>query len=141
MGIVNRTKDLSEQKESLTVVATNPVTGQDLPIAIIERACVITDAKVSLLGISGAPNILLKALRFVAGTGGSSFAIGSTFTFSAFGTSGFASYSLPAVGSTLLNLQKGDLLLAVQAGGASAASTTTVIDVVVQNIQDTKTWY
>ena len=141
MGIINRTMDASEQKESLKVVATNPVNGQDIPVAIIERACTVTDAKVSLLGISGAPTVLLKALRFVAGTGGSSFVLGTTFAITAFGTSGYISYSLVSSGSTQLNLQKGDLLVAVQGGGTGAASTTTIVDVVVQNVQDIKTWY
>lgn len=141
MGIINRTMDSSEQKESLKVVATNPVNGQDIPVALIERACTVTDAKVSLLGISGAPTVLLKALRFVAGTGGSSFVLGTTFAVTAFGTSGYIGYSLVASGSSQLNLQKGDLLLAVQGGGTGAASTTTIVDVVVQNLQDIKTWY
>lgn len=141
MGIINRTMDLSEQKESLKVVATNVVNQQDVPIAIIERACTVTDAKVSLLGISGAPTILLKALRFVAGTGGSSFVLGTTFAVTAFGTSGMVGYSIFATGATQLNLQKGDLLLAQQGGGTGAASTTTIVDVVVQNIQDIKTWF
>ena len=101
MGIVNRTKDASEQKESLTMQASAVANGTDIPVAIIERACTITDMKATLLGISGAPNVLLKALRFVAGTGGSSFAIGSTFAVTAFGTSGYVSYSLQATGSSL----------------------------------------
>jgi len=141
MGIINRTNDISEQKESLKTVVANPVNGQDIPIALIERACTVTDAKVSLLGISGAPTMALKVLRFVAGTGGSSFFLGTTFAITAFGTSGYISYSLVASGSSQLNLQKGDLLLGVQGGGTGAASTTTIIDVVVQNIQDIKTWY
>lgn len=141
MGIVNRTKDTSEQKESLTAVALAVANGTDIPVAMIERAQVITDCKVTCLGISGAPTVLLKALRFVAGTGGSSFAIGSTFTYLAFGTSGIASYSLPATGSSLLQLQKGDMIVAVQGGGTGAATTATIIDLVVQNVQDIKTWY
>lgn len=141
MGIINRTKDASEQKESLTAVATLPVNGQDIPVAIIERPCVVTDAKVTLLGISGAPTVLLKALRFVAGTGGSTFNLGTTFAITAFGTSGFISYSLVAAGGTQLNLQKGDMLVAVQGGGTGAASTATIIDVIIQNVQDIKTWY
>jgi len=141
MGIINRTKDVSEQKESLLAYAANPVNNQDIPIAIIERACTVTDAKVSMLGLSGAPTVVLKACRFIAGTGGSSFALGTTFAISAFGTSGYMSYSLLTVGSSQLALQKGDLLVATQGGGTGAASTSTIIDVVVQNIQDIKTWY
>lgn len=141
MGIINRTNDVSEQKEAFVVEVTNPVNQQDILVKLVERACTITDAKVSLLGISGTPNVLLKVLRFAAGTGGSSFAVGTTFPVTAFGTSGALSVSLPATGSTLLNLQKGDALVVVAGGGASAASTALVLDIVVQNIQDIKTWF
>lgn len=141
MGIINRTMDGSEQKEMIECALDNPVNAQDNIVGIVSRSLTITDAKVSLLGISGAPNVWLKALRFIAGTGGSSFAIGSTFVVSAFGTSGYQSYSLPAAGSTLLNLQKGDMLVAVTGGGAGAACTSMMIELVVQNIADIKTWY
>jgi hypothetical protein len=51
------------------------------------------------------------------------------------------SYSLQAAGSSQLSLQKGDLLVATQGGGTGAASTSTIVEVVVQNIQDIRTWY
>ena len=139
MAIINRTMDASEQKESIKITASPWNTGAEV-IVPIERACTITDAKVIGLGISGTPNVLLKGLRFIAGTGGSSFAIGSTFAVTAFGTSGYLSYSLPASGSTLLSLQKGDALVATL-GGANAAFVAATLDIVVQNIQDVKTWY
>lgn len=141
MPIINRTQDVSEQKEIFTVTAENVVNQQDIPVGIVERQVTMTDAKVTLLGISGTPNVMLKVLRFIAGTGGSSFIIGSTFAVTAFGTSGYLSYSLPATGSTLLNLQKGDLLVAVAGGGVGAAATALTLDIVVQNLQDIKTWY
>jgi len=141
MGIINRTNDASEQKDLLTAAQPNVVNQQEIPICIVPRACTVTDAKASLVGISGAPTILLKALRFVAGTGGSTFNLGTTFAITAFGTSGMVGYSLVAAGSSQLSLQKGDLLLAVQGGGTGAASTATIVEVVVQNIQDIKTWY
>lgn len=141
MGIVNRTMDASEQKESIKISVISPVNGSEVLLPPFERAVTISDAKVSLLGISGAPTMFLRGLRFIAGTGGSSFAIGSSFAVTAFGTSGYLSYSLPATGSTLLNLQKGDCVAVVFGGGAGAACTTATLDLVVQNIQDIKTWY
>lgn len=141
MGIINRTNDVSEQKESIKLTALNPVNGSEFILPPLERAVTITDCKASLLGISGAPTMHLRALRFIAGTGGSSFAIGTSFAVTAFGTSGFVSYSLPATGSTLLNLQKGDCVVVIAGGGTGAAATTLTVDLVVQNIQDIKTWY
>lgn len=141
MGIINRTNDVSEQKESIKITAALPVNGSEYISAPLERAVTITDCKTSLLGISGAPTVFLRGLRFIAGTGGSSFAIGSSFAVTAFGTSGYLSYSLPATGSTLLNLQKGDCVVVVMGGGTGAAATSVTVDLVVQNIQDIKTWY
>ena len=140
MPIINRSLDASEQKESLKLALSPAVNGQEVYVPI-ERACTITDAKVSLIGISGSPNVKLTGLRFIAGTGGSSFAIGPTFAVTAFGTSGYLSYSLPATGASQLQLQKGDVVVLTQAGGTGAAAVSTVLDLVVQNIQDVKTWY
>lgn len=141
MGIVNRTMDASEQKEAIKVSVIAPTNGQEVLLPPFERNVTITDAKVSLLGISGAPTVFLRGLRFIAGTGGSSFAIGSSFAVTAFGTSGYLSYSLPASGSTLLNLQKGDAISVLFGGGTGAACTTATVELVVQNVADIKTWY
>lgn len=139
MGIINRTLDSSEQKESIVLTNSNLPTGDQM-VALVPRACTITDVKMSALGISGAPNYRLTGVRFTAGTGGATFAIGSTLAVTAYGTSGYLSYSLPATGSSLLQLQKGDLLV-VDSGGSNAAADAVIVEVVVQNIQDIKTWY
>ena len=141
MGIINRTMDASEQKEAIKISVLAPVNGSEVLIPPFERNVTISDAKVSLLGISGAPTVHLRGLRFIAGTGGSSFAIGSSFAVTAFGTSGYLSYSLPASGSTLLNLQKGDCISVIFGGGTGAACTTATLELVVQNVADIKTWY
>lgn len=141
MGIINRTMDASEQKEAIKISVLAPVNASEVLLPPFERAVTISDAKVSLLGISGAPTVHLRGLRFVAGTGGSSFAIGSSFAVTAFGTSGYLSYSLPAAGSTQLNLQKGDCISLIFGGGTGAACTTATLELVVQNLQDVKTWY
>lgn len=140
MAIINRTNDISEQKELVTITAGAVATGAELATKVIERAQVITDCKVGGLGLSGTPHVVLNVSRFVAGTGGSTFSVGSTFAVPAFGASGYGSYSLPAAGSTLLNLQKGDVV-SVKVGGSNAAFNGLAVDIVVQNIQDIKTWY
>jgi hypothetical protein len=141
MGIINRTLDGSEQKEAIKITVLSPVNAQEVLLPPVERAMTITAAKASLLGISGAPTMFLRGLRFIAGTGGSSFAIGTSQAITAYGTSGALAYSLPASGSTLLNLQAGDCLALVFGGGTGAACTTATVELVVQNIQDIKTWY
>lgn len=141
MSIVNRSMDASEQKEPIRCHVFNPVNGTEVILPPVERAVTITDCKASLLGISGAPTVHLRGLRFIAGTGGSSFAIGTSFAVTAYGTSGYVSYSLPATGSSQLSLQKGDALVVIFGGGTGAACTTACVEVVVQNLQDIKTWY
>lgn len=141
MSNINRNMDPSEQKEAFVASYPNVVNTQDMVVKIVERPCTVTDAKVSLLGISGSPTVLLKVLRFVAGTGGSSFLLGTTFAPLAFGSSGMFGYSIHASGSSQLSLQKGDMIVAVQGGGTGAATTATIVEVVVQNTQDIKSWY
>ncbi len=141
MAIINRTLDSSEQKEAWPFAANAVASGTDIVVKVVERACTITDCKVTSLGFSGAPVLQLKALRFVAGTGGSSFLIGASFVLSAQGTSGMQSYSLPATGSSQLLLQKGDVVIAWSQGGAATACTALAGEIVVQNMQDIKTWY
>src|SRR4051812_12065933 len=115
MPNINRTDDISQQKESLKLGNGAIGTGAELQLPV-ERGCLLTDVKVSALGLSGTPVLSLRALRFVPGTGGSSFAIGTSFAPSAFGTSGVFGFSMPATGSTTLNLQKGDVLVASVSG-------------------------
>lgn len=141
MPIINENKDLSEQKESLQSSQVNPVNGTIWQSYIVHNAMIITDCKVAMNGVSGSPSVMLGVYRFNAGSGAMSFVIGSSFAVTAYSTSGWNSYSLPAVGSTTLSLQKGDVLTVTQGGGTSAASTLTTIEVVAQNIQDIVSWY
>lgn len=141
MPIINRTLDGSEQKDAVVVVSAAPVNAQEIPLMIVPRAMTLSDVKASLYGISGAPNMLLRVQRFIPGTGGSTFNIGSTTVIGAFGTSGYASYSMPVAGHTTLNLQKGDVLSYIHGGGSAAASTATIVELVLVNVADIKTWF
>lgn len=146
MGNINRTDDVSQQQETITIFGVG--SGLSLSVIngstwvaqyVIPRPMQIQSIVATALGVSGAPQILMGALRF--GTSASSFVIGTTMAVPTFGTSGFMAYSLGAAGNTQLNLQKGDLLVAQQLGGTGAATTNTIIDIVVKNMQDIKTWY
>lgn len=146
MGNINRTDDVSQQQEIITIYTQGIGLTLGIPSGstlvaqcLVPRAMQIQSIQATALGVSGSPQILLGALRF--GTSASSFVIGTTMALPAFGTSGYMAYSLGAAGNTQLNLQKGDLLVAQQLGGTGAATTNTVIDIVVKNMQDIKTWY
>lgn len=147
MGIINRTQDASEQQELWTIGCA----GSGLSLSVINgstffcqmvvpRAVQIQSVQATALGVSGSPQILLGALRFNS-SGAASFVIGTTMALPTFGTSGFLPYSLGAAGATTLNLQKGDLLVVQNLGGTGAATTNTIVNIVVKNLQDVKTWY
>ena len=148
MGIGNRTNDVSEQQEVFTIFASalNGISGINngstlVSSFVIPRPCVVQSAQATAFGVSGAPVVLMSAWRFTPGTGAASFVIGTTMAVPAYAVSGFMGYSIGAAGSTTLNLQKGDILSVVQSGGTGAASLQTLINVVVKNTQDFKSWF
>ncbi len=140
MGTINRTRDVSEQKEVVAVMIDDTITGRIYPVYVAPRAQTITDAKSMALGLSAAPTAALFLNRFVIGTGAASYAIGGALTVSAFGTSGYQTFSLPATGNSVLAMSAGDFIT-VKAAGSGAALTDHLIEIVVQNIQDIKSWF
>lgn len=147
MPNINRTDDVSQQQEIFTISGLNSGSGGSALIAsgstlycgvIVPRAMQIQQVQMTCFGISGAPQALLGVLRFAATA---SFVVGTTGLIPSYGVSGYLGYSIGAAGSTTLNLQKGDILVAQQLGGSGAASVNTVINVVVKNMADIKTWY
>lgn len=139
MGIINRSKDISEQKDQVEVLVKDTVTGKDYLLHRAPRAQKIVDAKCLAVGMSGAPTGTLKLQRFVVGAGLTTISISGALTHSAIGTSGAQTFSLPATGSSLLNLQAGDALVMTTAV-ANTALEQALVNVVVQNIQDIKGW-
>lgn len=139
MGLINRDKDVSEQKQLVEVLIDDTITARVYPLYTAPRAQNLVDARNICLGLSAAPTMSLFLNRFVIGTGGQSFAVGGALTVSAFGTSGAQQYSLPASGSSLLAMQSGDWL-SVKAGGAGAAVTDNIVELVVQDLADIKPW-
>lgn len=140
MGIINRTLDVSEQKELVKTLVDDTITGRVYPLYTAPRAQTITDARSTTIGLSGSPTAALYLHRFVVGTGAATYAIGGALTMAAFGTSGNQQFSLPAAGSSLLNLVAGDMVVAVM-GGSNAAVQNQSIELVVQNVQDIQTWF
>jgi len=140
MSNVNRNMHESEQKENLARTFQATATGKDLIICHLPYPVQIKDAKATVVGMSGAPTATLKLQRFVTGAGLTTISISGALTHTAIGTSGAQGFSLPAAGSSLLDLQAGDFLVATT-GGSNAAVEQLNVNVVVKAIQDIKSWY
>lgn len=141
MPIINQNLDISLQKISLKSVFGPVVNGTSLIVGVVENNMIVTDCRVFANGVSGTPTGMLGVFRFTQLSGAMSFIIGSTFAMTAYSTSGYMSFTLPAAGSSLLTLIKGDQVVFTQTGGTGAATVSTIVDVVVQNVQDIVSWY
>ena len=117
MGILNRTMDVSEQKEVYSqVFASGGVggsmiagIGSTLQLAPLPSPGTLQAAIVSCQGASVAATSSLEIFRFIPGAGVTTISgLGASFTIPAMGVSGYLSVSLVAAGSTLLNLLAGD---------------------------------
>lgn len=139
MGIINRTLDTSEQYQEAQAIVNNTVTATNYLVYRAPRPQLITTARAVAHGMSGAPTATLYVERFVVGTGAVTFAVGGALTHAAFGTSGAQTFSLPASGSSLLNLQAGDCVR-VLTGAANTALVDLMVELVVKNVADIKTW-
>lgn len=159
MSIFNRTLDSSEQRKTIPTVVSVPngtshiiPTGVTSIIATIPFNCVLDEAQMVALGVSGSPTVQLTVNRFIAGTGLSTFivATGTSNIPASYGTSGAGAFGtslfgtsgmiLAASGSTLLNLLANDVIV-LSFGGANSAVNDLCINLVVRPIQDTKTFF
>jgi hypothetical protein len=84
-------------------------------------------------GLSGAPNHSVWLQRFVAGAGVTSIVFGASMASVAFATSGGQSFTLAA--GVTFQLQAGDLLM-LSTAAANTASTSTVVTLVLRQLQD-----
>lgn len=140
MALVNRDKDASEQKDvyqyvSNFVGSTTVSTGATGWIAMMPYPGVIQSARLGAQGLSGAMQVALQVLRFASG--GTTIAVSiSNMVCFASGLSGVQGYSgLAATGSTLLNLQAGDILQ-FETSVANTAARVLLLEVVVKKSQD-----
>lgn len=167
MAIVNRDKGLSEQREVYSRTIAPAIEGSSAAISYYlfqaPYAMAIQSCQVAALGggvagataggaagISGSPMGYLEVQRFIVGTGFTQVAgLGSTIAFAAYGTSGSLvgvsgsiGVSLVALGSTLLNLAQGDVVVMrlAYASAATAISQLTMT-VVCQALQDIKSHF
>jgi hypothetical protein len=136
MAITNRDLDASEQKEVFHWRGHTQInTGYTSWIGVVPFPCVVQSARAVAVGVSAAMQVAFQAQRFAAGNTVIGLGI-SNLILSNFGTSGCLGYSgLAAAGSTLLQLQQGDILMFETAVTNSAASQL-ALEVVVKKTQD-----
>ena len=137
MGIANRSKDASEQKQVISEGIQDTVTAEAELVYHVPRAMNLLAAKSVAVGLSGAPTSTLRLNRFVAGVGLTTISISSALTAVAIGTSGVQSFSLSA---SSIALQKDDVIDCL-AGGTNAALKSNMVSLVVQDLQDIKSFY
>jgi len=136
MGLINRDKDASEQKEVINVPFSALGTGLTLVAWQVPYPCTVVDCRIGAVGLSGSPTIVFKTDRFIVGTGNTTgTGIAGTYTELALGTSGPFQASLQATGSSLLDLQRNDVIT-LQTGGANAAVAALHLQIVVKKTQD-----
>ena len=140
MALVNRDKDVSEQKDVWSASVNLAATGVTLNVGpAIPYPCQIKNAVAQVSGISGTPVLTLGVYRFIAGSGATAFTgVASALTIGVSGVVTFA--SLAAVGTTLSLLQQGDQLFCSVTGSSSSVYNTSV-EVVTQALQDVKAVY
>lgn len=141
MAITNRDKDSSEQKVEFTANFGAVPTGTTLQLAIVPFPAELKAVRAAANGLSGSPAVAIQVLRFITGAGMTSISGGATtLTLQAVGTSGVQSAVLATAGSSLLQLQAGDIILASHSG-----ANTNVLGVsyslVLQALQDIKTHF
>lgn len=158
MGILNRTKEQSEQREKFFVNLSGAVggasaiigTGATFPVMLVPYPCNLQGIQIAAFGVSNSPQYSVAVQRFIAGTGYTSWLVTTgasnipanfgTSGPGVFGTSAFGQSAMlltNAVGSTLNLLMPNDVLT-VTTGGSSSAALNVLMTVVVQPIQDTK---
>lgn len=140
MGIINRTKENSEKLVPLNFALGNLALtqGETGVLAYVPFPCVLSAANIATMSLDGSPNLMLTVQRFIVGAGVTTYVVGSTFTLRAFGTSGVLSsgVSLPASGSTLLNLMANDVIGYQMGTGSTLIATGVAGCLVVRPIQD-----
>lgn len=143
MAILNRTEDSSTQRLPLNVCVNGAQTnGETGILAHVPCPAVLEGANFAAFNPTAQVTIQFYVNRFIAGTGYTSWSLGSAFIPTDFGVSGVLAggISLPGSGSTLSALMANDVLGYQIAGGATAAIYGIVGTFVVRPLQDVRTF-
>lgn len=148
MAIVNRDKDVSEQRDVVNVALDrtasgisagimNPVvaTSSTFVLFVASRPMQLVCGAFSAYGLSSTPNYQVWVQRFAGGI--TTTQVGPSVAPTAFGTSGSIAWSALAA-AVSYPLQAGDQLL-LTSTGANTASATLQVSLVLKSLQDIKT--
>jgi hypothetical protein len=143
MGVINRTKDATEQRKTFFYNAGAVATGVTATVMHVPYPCLLESGQIAAFGLSGAPNYTLTINRFIVGAGATAIVVatGTSNVPSAFGTSGVAALGTSGIvmpwGSTLMSLLPNDVVM-LTSGIANTAVTGLCVTLVVKPIQDIK---
>jgi hypothetical protein len=135
MAIINRSLDSSEQQWLAFQNLNVTVTGKSDAVVQVPQAGTIISTKLAGVGLSGTPTAQMAIRRFVTGAGQTLIPVGPALTVLASSTSGPQSYSY----SLTVNLLAGDTVC-VTHGGTNAGLEQLNASMVIQAVQDIKTW-
>lgn len=141
MAIVNRDKGTSEQIHHFSAVlntSTGASAASNFFIAQMPFPATLTNVAVAANSISGAPQVSISVARWTAGGQTLIPYVGSTLAVLAYGASAaYQTVTLATAGSTLLNLQTGDIVVLKQEfAGGNTAMGNAAVTVCVQAAQD-----
>lgn len=141
MAIVNRDKDVSEQKEVVTTRIAPTVTAATYMLHVLAYPAELQAVQQAANGLSGAPFHYIDVYRFIPGAGATTITgLHASMAVTAVGTSGVQGFSLIAAGSTLLQLQAKDVLV-LRTAVANTAATDVTVSLVVKKLQDIVSYY
>ncbi len=141
MAIVNRDLDVSEQIHHFSAVLNTTVgasAASNFFVAQMPFPATLQGVAIAANSISGAPVVSLSVNRWTAGGVTTIPYVGSTLAVLAYGASAaYQMIPLAAAGSTLLNLQAGDVVTVKQEfSGGNVATGNSVVTVCVEAMQD-----
>lgn len=134
MALVNRDKDVSEQKEVVSVALGSMATGVTRFAYVAPFAFTLQSVRQAAAGVS---NAMQLAFEKITGSGSSGIPIGiSNIVLQNRSTSGIVGFSgLAAVGSTLLNFSAGDTIQVISSV-ANGNATDLTLQLVLKKTQD-----
>lgn len=135
MAIVNRDKDVSEQKVNFSARVLPTVTAATYLLWQAPYPCEVRNLTQAANGLSGSPFHFIDIYRWNAAGPTTITGLHASLGVVAVGTSGTQSFSVQAPGNTLVQMQANDWLV-LRTAVANTATTDVTVSGVVRKLQD-----